>query len=122
MYGRVERTRARGTRRHGGVTKGRRRDPRGSRKERRGQGGARPKKKAVGVEAEAKGRERNGRKRALKRSKRSGGLKKEYQWGTGTGDEKDGLEWDQRWSEKTIQEGQGGGGDEIRPEEKAEKR
>lgn len=83
MYGRVERTRAGGTRRYGGVTKGRRRDPRGSRKERRGQGGARPKKKAVGVEAEAKGRERNGRKRALKRSKRSGGLKKKYQWGEG---------------------------------------
>lgn len=80
MYGRVKCTRARGTRRYGGVTKGRRRDPRGSRKERRGQGGARPEKKAVGVEAEAKGRERNGRKKALKRSKRSGGLKKEYQW------------------------------------------
>lgn len=106
MYGRVECTRARGTRRYGGVTKGRRRDPRGSRKERRGQGGARPEKKAVGVEAEAKGRERNGRKKALKRSKRNGGLKKEYQWKEGgRGDEKDGLEWDQRRSEKTIQEG-----------------
>lgn len=29
MYGRVECTRARGTRRYSGVTKGRRRDPRG---------------------------------------------------------------------------------------------
>ncbi|KAK1130216.1 hypothetical protein K0M31_018356 [Melipona bicolor] len=97
------------SRRNGG------RDPRGSEKE-RGQGGA-WERRAVGVEveAEAEGKDPERRKRALKRSKRSEGLKKKKGIPKEGNREKDGLAWDQRWSETMIQEGYGGGGDEIGP-------
>lgn len=105
-----------------GTTKSRRnggRDPRGSGKE-RGQGGA-WERRAVGVEVEAKAEGKDPeQKRALKRSKRSEGLKK----GTPKGGtrEKDGLAWDQRWSETMIREGYEGGGDEIGPRRESRKK